>query len=95
MALQRSDHTDRRAGPVTFVERQIAHVWGGAVLASISLFFVEMLLALPVLTLSPVLGLVNGMVFVVKAGILTGTFYVQAVALFLPPARCACSLQWD
>ena len=73
----------RRAGPVTFVERQIAHVWGGAVLASISLFFVEMLLALPVLTLSPVLGLVNGMVFVVKAGILTGTFYVQAVALFL------------
>ncbi len=73
----------RRAGPVTFVERQIAHVWGAAVLASISLFFVEMLLALPVLTLSPVLGLVNGMVFVVKAGILTGTFYVQAVALFL------------
>ena len=56
---------------------------GAAVLASISLFFVEMLLALPVLTLSPVLGLVNGMVFVVKAGILTGTFYVQAVALFL------------
>jgi serine/threonine-protein kinase len=73
----------RRAGPVTFVERQIAHVWGAAVLASISLFFVEMLLALPVLTLSPVLGLVNGMVFVVKAGILSGTFYVQAVALFL------------
>jgi serine/threonine protein kinase len=73
----------RRAGPVTFVERQIAHVWGAAVAASISLFIVEMLLRLPVLTLSPVLGLVNGMVFVVKAGILTGTFYVQAVALFI------------
>jgi serine/threonine-protein kinase len=76
----------RRAGPVTFVERQIAHVWGAAVAASISLFIVEMLLGLPVLTLSPVLGLVNGMVFVVKAGILTGTFYVQAAALFITAA---------
>ena len=72
----------RRAGPVTFVERQIAHVWGAAVAASVSLFGVEWLLDLPVLTLSPVLGLVNGMVFVVKAGILSGTFYVQAAALF-------------
>ncbi len=73
----------RRAGPVTFVERQIAHVWGGAVAASVSLFIVEMLLGLPVLTLSPVLGLVNGMVFVVKAGILSGAFYIQAAALFI------------
>ena len=73
----------QRAGPVTFVERQIAHVWGAAVAASISLFIVEMLLQLPVLTLSPVLGLVNGMVFVVKAGILSGAFYVQAMALFI------------
>jgi serine/threonine-protein kinase len=76
----------RRAGPVTFVERQIAHVWGAAVAASISLFIVEMLLGLPVLTLSPDLGLVNGMVFVVKAGILTGTLYVQAAALFITAA---------
>jgi serine/threonine-protein kinase len=72
----------RRAGPVTFVERQIAHVWGAGVAASISLFLVETLLDLPALALSPVLGLVNGMVFVVKAGILSGTFYVQAAALF-------------
>ena len=76
----------RRAGPVTFVERQIAHVWGAAVAASISLFLVESLLNLKVLTLSPVLGLVNGMVFVVKAGILNGAFYVQAVALFATAA---------
>jgi eukaryotic-like serine/threonine-protein kinase len=76
----------RRAGPVTFVERQIAHVWGAAVAASVSLFGVEWLLDLPVLTLSPVLGLVNGMVFVVKAGILSGTFYVQALALFATAA---------
>ncbi len=35
------------------------------------------------LKLSPVLGLIAGMVFLVKAGILSGPFYVQAVALFL------------
>jgi serine/threonine-protein kinase len=46
------------------------------------LFAVEHLLRLPVLTLSPVLGIVSGMVFVVKAGILSGAFYVHAVALF-------------
>jgi len=38
---------------------------------------------LDVLTLSPVLGLVNGMAFLVKAGMLSGQFYIQAVALFL------------
>jgi serine/threonine-protein kinase len=52
------------------------------VAASISLFVIETLLRLPVLALSPVLGLVNGMVFVVKAGILDGAFYIQAAALF-------------
>lgn len=71
-----------RAGPVTAVERQIAHLWGGSVAAVMLLFWVEHLLRLPVLTLSPVLGLINGMVFVVKAGVLAGTFYVHAAALF-------------
>jgi serine/threonine-protein kinase len=46
------------------------------------LFFLELQMDLPVLTLSPVLGLISGMVFFVKAGILSGTFYIQAVALF-------------
>jgi len=73
----------RRMGPVTFVERQIAHVWAASMLAIAALFPVEFLLGLPVLKLSPVLGLISGMVFVVKAGILSGTFYVQAAALFL------------
>ena len=41
-----------------------------------------MLLGLPVLTLSPVLALSSGMVFLVKAGMLTGSFYVQSAALF-------------
>jgi len=71
-----------RAGPVTAVERQIAHVWGGAVIASVMLFWVEALLELRVLTLSPVLALLAGLAFFVKAGILSGVFYVQAAVLF-------------
>jgi serine/threonine-protein kinase len=72
----------RRGGPVTFIERQIAHVWAASMAAIAGLFLVEMLLGMPVLSLSPVLGLVNGMVFLVKAGMLTGRFYTQAIALF-------------
>lgn len=71
-----------RSGPVTAVERQIAHAWGASIIAVILLFVVEELLAMPVLSLSPVLGLISGMVFVVKAGILAGSFYVHAAALF-------------
>lgn len=71
-----------RAGPVTAVERQIAHAWGGSIIAVILLFAIETLLGMPVLHLSPVLGLISGMVFVIKAGILAGTFYVHAAALF-------------
>jgi len=72
----------RRSGPITFVERQIAHIWAGSVICSTLLFGIEALFDLPVLTLSPVLGLVSGMVFLVKAGILSGAFYIQAAALF-------------
>jgi len=71
-----------RSGPVTAVERQIAHAWGGSIVAVILLFYVEAMLELPVLKLSPVLGLISGMVFVIKAGILAGTFYFHAAALF-------------
>lgn len=71
-----------RTGPVTAVERQIAHVWGGSVIASVMLFWVEALLELPALTLSPVLALLAGIVFFAKAGILSGVFYIQAAVLF-------------
>jgi tRNA A-37 threonylcarbamoyl transferase component Bud32 len=71
-----------RTGPVTAVERQIAHVWGGSVIASSLLFWVEQFLGLPVLTLSPVLALFAGLVFFAKAGILSGVFYIQAAVLF-------------
>lgn len=73
----------RRAGPVTFVERQIAHVWAGSVITAVLLFVIEYLLRLPVLTLSPVLGLTNGMAFMVKASVLSGKFYFYAGLMFL------------
>ncbi len=72
----------RRSGPVTFVERQIAHLWAASMVSIALLFVVELILGLPVLTLSPVLALTSGMIFLVKAGMLTGQFYLQAVALF-------------
>jgi serine/threonine-protein kinase len=71
-----------RTGPVTAVERQVAHIWGGSVLASVLLFAVEALLGLPVLSLSPVLSLLAGVVFFAKAGVLSGAFYIQAAVLF-------------
>lgn len=73
----------RRLGPVLFVERQIAHLWAGSMVSIALLFPLEAWLGLDALTLSPVLGLVTGMVFMAKAGILSGAFYVQAGALFL------------
>lgn len=73
----------RRSGPITFVERQIAHVWAGSVGSSMFLYGLEWQMDLPPLTLSPVLALFAGNVFFAKAGILSGKFYVQGVALYL------------
>jgi serine/threonine-protein kinase len=73
----------RRGGPVTFVERQIAHLWAGGVAASIMLFAVEWMIGSPVLALSPVLAVFAGMVFLAKAGILSGEFYLWAGAMFV------------
>ena len=73
----------RRMGPVLFVERQIAHVWAASMVGIALLFPLEYWLDLPVLRLAPVLGIINGMVFLVKAGILSGAFYIQAAALFI------------
>jgi serine/threonine-protein kinase len=65
------------------VERQVAHVWGAAVLATMSVFVVEILLKLEVLTLSPILSIIAGMTFLVKAGMLSGSFYISAACLYL------------
>jgi predicted Ser/Thr protein kinase len=72
-----------RGGPVTFVERQIAHVWGASMVGCSLLFIIEILLGMPVLSLSPVLAILAGMVFLIKAGILSGMFYIPAAAMFL------------
>jgi serine/threonine-protein kinase len=72
----------RRGGPVLSIERQIAHMWGAAIIASICIFIIEVLLGLPALTLSPILAVVAGIVFVIKAGMLSGSFYFYAAACF-------------
>ena len=73
----------RKLGPVTFVERQIAHVWAAAMCVVAFLFPLEASLGLEVLSLAPLLAVTAGMVFLVKAGILSGSFYIQSAALFL------------
>jgi serine/threonine-protein kinase len=85
----------RRAGPVMFIERQIAHVWGAAIFASISVFFVEMLLGMKVLSLSPILAVVAGVVFMVKAGMLSGEFYFAALASFAAAVPMALLMKLD
>lgn len=72
----------QKLGPVLFVERQIAHAWAASLIAIGLLFPIEYLMGLDVLEAAPVIGLISGMVFMVKAGILTGKFYSQAFALF-------------
>lgn len=72
----------RRMGPVTFVERQIAHVWGASMIGIGALFPIEWWLELPPLTLTPLVAIITGMVFLIKAGILSGVFYIQAFCLF-------------
>jgi serine/threonine-protein kinase len=71
----------RKYGPVTFVERQIAHVWAASLIGVILLFPFEGYLNLKLLELSPVLAIVAAMSFLVKAGILSGTFYIQVGVL--------------
>lgn len=72
----------RRMGPVTFVERQIAHVWGASMIGIGALFPIEWGLELKPLTLTPLIAIITGMVFLIKAGILSGVFYIQAACLF-------------
>jgi serine/threonine-protein kinase len=73
----------RRGGPISFVERQLAHVWGAGVIAINLMFLVEWLMKLPVLTLLPALAITNGMLFMIKGGILCGAFYLYALLTFL------------
>jgi serine/threonine-protein kinase len=85
----------RRMGPVTFVERQIAHIWLGSIISVAAMFPFEWYLGLPVLSLAPLLALVAGMVFLVKASILAGGFYLQAIALFATALLMAVMPRWS
>ena len=83
----------QRMGPVTFIERQVAHVWGASMIAIGLLFPLEWWMGLPVLRLSPMLGVISAMVFIIKAGMLSGVFYIQATALLF--AAVAMAIQPD
>ncbi len=72
----------KAAGPVLFVERQIAHAWAAGVCASIAMFVIEWLSGIKALTLSPAVAVAAGMVMMFKAGILSGRFYVWAAINF-------------
>jgi serine/threonine-protein kinase len=72
----------KAAGPVLFVERQVAHAWAAGVCASIAMFWIEWLAHLDALTLSPAVAVAAGMVMVFKAGILSGRFYIWAALNF-------------
>ncbi|MHB1424963.1 MAG: protein kinase domain-containing protein [Gemmataceae bacterium] len=73
----------KRAGPVLFIERQVAHVWGAAIAAIIGVFGIEYLLGEEVLSLAPMLAVIAGVTFAVKAGMLSGFFYIAAAAEFV------------
>ena len=57
-------------------------------------FPLEGWLQMPVLSLSPMLGVISAMVFVIKAGMLSGAFYVQAAALLLASLLMALYPDW-
>jgi hypothetical protein len=73
----------RRGGPIRFVERQLAHVWGAGIVSINLIFLVEWLLGLPTLKLAPMIAVTNGTMFMIKAGILSGDYYLQAAVTFL------------
>ncbi len=73
----------RRGGPILFVERQLVHIWAAGIIALNMLFLAEWLLDLPVLTLAPLLAVTNGSYLLIKGGILSGSFYIQALVVLL------------
>jgi eukaryotic-like serine/threonine-protein kinase len=84
----------KRGGPVTQIERQIAHCYAAGILGSICLFAFEWALRLPVLTLSPGLAVLAAMVFMVKAGMLTGLFYFAVAIMVLSGVLMAMFPPW-
>ncbi len=84
----------RRSGPVMFVERQLAHLWLGSIISIGAMFPFEWWLDLPVMTLAPLLAVVAGSVFLVKASMLAGAFYVAAAILYATAPVMALYPRW-
>ncbi len=84
----------RRGGPVTFIERQIAHAWAAGILGSISIFVAEWVHGMPVLSMAPGLAVIAAMVYLVKAGMLSGRLYVWAGLYVLTSIAMACMPDW-
>jgi serine/threonine-protein kinase len=83
-----------KMGPVTFIERQVAHVWGASMLGVMILFPLEYLLDLPVLKLSPILAVFAGSTFLAKAGMLSGFFYFPALVMYATSFLMASFPHW-
>jgi serine/threonine-protein kinase len=73
----------RRMGPVTFVERQLAHVWAACFAFMVVISVMESAMDLKPLTLAPLWAVACGMAFFINAGMLSGAFYIHAIALLL------------
>jgi len=73
----------RKLGPVTFVERQIAHIWIAGISVIFLLMPLEHVVGVELMQLSPMLAFTGGMVFLAKAGILSGEFYIYAAFMFI------------
>ncbi len=73
----------RRMGQVTFVERQVAHVWFAGLFLIILINAMEAWMGLTPLALSPLWAVVLSMTFFIKGGILAGSFYIQAALLLV------------
>ncbi len=83
---------DRR---LSFIERQIAHLWMGANISCGFILGLEALLRLPPLTLAPLMALVGGTVFLLKASLLSGAFYLPAMGFFLAAPLMVWWPQWQ
>ena len=71
----------RRMGPVTFVERQIVHIWAASMISVAALHPIEKMMGMDDFELAPVIAVIASMVFLIKAGILSGVFYFCTAAL--------------
>jgi serine/threonine-protein kinase len=85
----------KRGGSVTQIERQIAHCYAAGILGSICLFAFEWALGVPVLTLAPGLAVLAAMVFLVKAGMLTGLFYFAVAIMVVTGVLMALFPPWS